>query len=76
MEKTYIFGVTGVLSIFISAYFFLSNFLWLAGLFMILLLLIVRGLLGEITQKTEKLFPRLITGITIITILIIIIYKQ
>jgi hypothetical protein len=49
-------GAGGIFSIILSAIFIQPGLLWIVGFGPILLLLVVRGHLGEITQKTENLF--------------------
>jgi len=53
--KTMFAGAGGLFSIILSAIWIEPGLLWIAGFSLILILLFVRGRLGEITQRTENL---------------------
>ena len=75
MFKTLCTGIGGVMLILIVACWFKPDLICLTGLFFILLLLGLRGFLGEITRKQEFGFIMAIITLTFITLIVIIIKR-
>jgi len=52
-QMTNISCIAGLITIFVVAAFYQAHFRWVAGIVALLLILIIRNWLGEITRKTE-----------------------
>jgi hypothetical protein len=71
-QMTNITGIAGLALIFILAAVHQSNFRWVAGVFAIQIILIIRNLLGEVTHKTEIIMMLAGFCFTLLTILFLI----
>jgi len=72
MYTTLYVGIGGVMLILITALLSKPELMWLIGLFFILLLLGIRGFLGEIEKKLEYGIISVIFILTISTIVIML----
>jgi len=52
-QWTNISCIAGLITIFVVAAFYQAHFKWVAGIVALLMILIIRNWLGEITRKTE-----------------------
>lgn len=66
-------GAGGLFSIILTAIWIQPEWFWIVGFSLILILLVVRGRLGEITQKTENLLFGLVVAASL-AVLIYIFY--
>jgi len=71
-QMTNITGIAGLALIFILAAVHQSHFRWVVGVFAIQIILIIRNLLGEVTQKTEIIMMLAGFCSTMLTILFLI----
>ena len=70
-QLTNISCVMGLFIIFLMAAYLNSNYLWIAGIFVLLVILIVRNVLGEVSLKTDLLLSVLSWVCILLTFLLV-----
>ncbi len=71
-QLTNISCIIGLVIIFVLAAIFQSHFRWLASVAALLIILIIRSFMIEVSQKTEKILTAISLSIVLITMVLMI----